>query len=59
MTTRAYLDSKNICDTDESKKHMLDLITFCKKMEPLMVYYKCYFESDNEVKLVLPYHLKK
>ena len=31
--TCAYLDSKNICHT-ESKKHMLDLIPFCKKSEP-------------------------
>ena len=29
-----YLDSKDIHDT-ESKKHMSDLITFCKIIEPL------------------------
>ena len=29
-STCAYLDIKNVCNT-ETKKHMLDLITFCKK----------------------------
>ena len=29
--TCTYLDNKNIHDT-ESKKHMLDLMTFCKKI---------------------------
>ena len=29
--TCAYLDNKNVCDT-ESKKHMLDLMMFCKKI---------------------------
>ena len=28
--TCTYLEINNICDTD-TKKHMLDLITFCKK----------------------------
>ena len=31
--TCAYLDNKNICDA-EMKKHMLDLVTFCKRIEP-------------------------
>ena len=31
--TCAYLDIKNICNTD-SKKHMINLMTFCKKIEP-------------------------
>ena len=35
--TCAYLDNKNICDTD-SKKHMLDLMMFCKKIEPFVLY---------------------
>ena len=34
--TRAYLDNKNMHDTD-SKKHMLDLMTFCKKIEPFVL----------------------
>ena len=29
----AYLDNKNMCDT-EPRKHMIDLMTFCKKIEP-------------------------
>ena len=37
--TCAYLDNKNVHDT-ESKKHMLDLMTFCKKIEPFVLYYK-------------------
>ena len=37
--TCTYLDSKHICDA-ESKKHILDLMTFCKKNEPLVNYYK-------------------
>ena len=37
--TCAYLDSKNVHDI-ESKKHVLDLITFCKKIEPFVLYYK-------------------
>ena len=36
--TCAYLDNKNVCDTD-SKKPMLDLMTFCKKIEPFVLYY--------------------
>ena len=60
--TFAYLDSKNICDT-ESKMHMLDLITFCKKNETFMVYYKCLIKTynhtahnilENEINLMLP-----
>ena len=37
--TCTYLDNTNICNTD-TKKHMLDLITFCKKIEPFVIYYK-------------------
>ena len=37
--TCAYLDNKNTHST-ETKKHMLDLMTFCKKIEPFVVYYK-------------------
>ena len=36
VNTCAYLDSKNMCDT-ESKEHMLDLMTFCKKIEPFVL----------------------
>ena len=31
----AYLDNKNVHDT-ESKKHMLYLMTFCKKIKPFV-----------------------
>ena len=31
--------NKNICNAN-TKKHILDLITFCKKIEPFVIYYK-------------------
>ena len=34
--TCAYLDNKNMCNT-ESIMHMLDLMTFCKKIEPFVL----------------------
>ena len=60
--TCAYLDNKNICDT-ETKKHMLDLMMFCKKIEPFVIYYKRLIKSynetahnilKNEISLILP-----
>ena len=42
--TFAYLDNKNTHGT-ERKKHMLDLMTFCKKIEPFLVYYKTLIKS--------------
>ena len=60
--TCAYLDIKNVCDTD-SKKHMLDLMTFCKKIEPFVLYYQGLIQSynntahnilKNEINLILP-----
>ena len=60
--TCTYLDNKNICDTD-SKKHMLDLMTFCKKIEPFVLYYRRLIKSydntannilENEIHLILP-----
>ena len=42
--TCEYLEDKNVCDTD-SKKHMLDLMTFCKKIEPFVLYYKRLIKS--------------
>ena len=44
--TCAYLDKKNVCNTD-SKKHMLDLMMFCKKVEPFVLYYKRLIMSCN------------
>ena len=44
--TCAYLDNKNICDT-EAKKCILDLIKFCKKIKPFVIYYKRLIKSYN------------
>ena len=44
--TCAYLDNRNVCN-GESKKHMLDLMTFCKKIEPFLLYYKRLITSYN------------
>ena len=58
----AYSDNKNICNTD-SKKHMLDLMMFCKKIESFVLYYKRLIKSynntahnilKNEINLILP-----
>ena len=35
----AYLDDRNISNTD-TKKYLLDLLAFCKKIEPYVTYYK-------------------
>ena len=52
----------------ESKKHMLDLKTFCKKIEPFVLYHKRLITSynntahnilDREVNLMLPQIQKK
>ena len=60
--TCTYLDNKNTHST-ETKKHMLDLMTFCKKIEPFVVYYKRLIKSynntahnilENEIHLILP-----
>ena len=60
--TWAYLDNKNMHDT-ASNKHMLDLMTFCKKIEPFVLYYKRLIKSynnmahnilKNEINLILP-----
>ena len=51
-----------MCDT-ESRKHILDLMTFCKKIEPIVLYYKRLIKSytntahdilENEINLILP-----
>ena len=44
--TCAYLDNKNMCDI-ESKKHMLDLVIFCRKIEPFILYCKRLVKSFN------------
>ena len=57
-----YLDNKNMCNT-HSKKHMLDLMSFCKMVEPFMLYYKRLIKSynntahnilENEINVILP-----
>ena len=57
-----YLDNKNMYNT-ESKKHMLDLMTFCKMIKPFVFYYQRLIKSynnmtpsilDNEINLILP-----
>ena len=51
-----------MCNTD-SKKHVLDLMTFCKTIEPFVLYYKRWIKSynntahdilENEINLILP-----
>ena len=51
-----------MCDT-ESKKDMLALMTFCKKIEPFVLYYKRLIKSYNnmaynilekQISLILP-----
>ena len=60
--TCAYLDNKNMCNT-ESKKCILDLMMFCKKIEPFVLYYKRLIKLynntahnilENEINLILP-----
>ena len=54
--------NKNVHTTD-SKKHMSDLVMFCKKIEPFVLYYKrliklynntTYSILKNEIKIILP-----
>ena len=58
----AYLNGKNKNDM-ETKKNILDLQTFCKKIEPYMNFYKKQIKSyndtankilENEINLMLP-----
>ena len=46
--TCAYLDDKNICNAD-TKKYLLDLLAFCKKIEPYVTYYKRKIKSYNNI----------
>ena len=61
--TCAYMDSKYAQNT-ELRKYMLDLKTFCKKIEPFIHYYKRLINSYNntvhnilekDIKLFLPH----
>ena len=60
--TCAYLNNKNAHSTD-TRKHILDLVMFCKKTEPFVNYYKRLIKSYNnmahnilntEINLILP-----
>ena len=60
--TCMYLDGKKICNAD-TKKHMLDLIMFCKQIAPFVIYYKRLIKSynntahnilRNKIELILP-----
>ena len=60
--TCTYLDNRNTQNT-ETRKHMLNLMTFCKKIEPFVLYYKRLIKSfnntahnilENEINLILP-----
>ena len=62
MTLVHTYPTKNAQNT-ETMKHMLDLKTFCKKIEPFVVYYRKLINSYNkashnilekEIKLLLP-----
>ena len=44
--TCTYLDKRNAQNT-ETRKHMLDLITFCKKIAPFVLHYKRLIKSHN------------
>ena len=61
-STCTNLDNRNT-QTTETRKHMLDLMTFCKKIEPFVMYYKRLIKSynhmaynilENEINLILP-----
>ena len=56
------MDNKNAENT-ETRKYMLDLRTFCKKIGPFVIYYKRLIKSynytvhnmlENEINLILP-----
>ena len=60
--TCTYLDNRNAQDT-ETQKYILDLKTFCRKIEPFVTYYKRLIKSYNntahsilekEMSLLLP-----
>ena len=60
--TCEYLDNRNAQNT-ETQKYMLDLKTFCRKIEPFVTYYKRLIKSYNntahnilekEINLLLP-----
>ena len=49
--TCTYLDDRNIHDAD-IKKDLLDLLVFCKKIEPYVAYYKRQIKLYNNTALL-------
>ena len=58
-----YDNTNRGTQSNETRKHMLDLMTFCKKIEPFVMYYKRLIKSynhmahnilENEINLILP-----
>ena len=47
-STCTYPDNKNTYNT-ETRKHILDLVTVCKKMEPFVIYYKRLIRSYKQL----------
>ena len=65
--TCMHLDNKNTYNT-ETRKHILDLVAFYKKIEPFVIYFKRLIKSysntahnilRNEINLILPQVLRK
>ena len=62
MITLACLDDRNISNAD-TKKYLLDLLAFCKRIEPYVFHYKRQIKFynntacnilKNEIDLILP-----
>ena len=60
--TCTYLDNRN-AQTIDTMKHMLDLMTFCKMIEPFVMHYKRLIKSynhmshnilENEINVIIP-----
>ena len=65
--TCTYLDERNICNV-ETKNYLLDLLAFCKKIEPYVTYYQRQIKSHNntghnilknKIDLILPQITRK
>ena len=65
--TCTYLHDRNVHNTD-TKKSLLDLLAFCKKIDPYMSYYKRHIKSHNntahnilrnQIDLILPQIARK
>ena len=63
MTTLVHIWTTKNTHNKETREYMLDLRTFCKKIEPFVIYYKRLIKSynntvhnilQNEINLILP-----